>query len=112
MCVGGECGVCMECVWGVECTDEEARDHNVNQKLHYVCDSCSYTTIQYTCMHTYLQHILCGLGSSIILRPPLEVILVLLAVHVLADCLAQQAVPLLAQGTVELVHLIFRIPHS
>ena len=55
---------------------------------------------------TCLQHLLSLFRSLIIGSPPLEVILIFLAVHALVDGLTQQAVPLLAKRTVELVHFI------
>ena len=54
----------------------------------------------------YLQHLLCFLGSLIVSSTPLQVILVLLAVHVLVNGLTQEAVLLLADGAVEVIHLV------
>ena len=55
---------------------------------------------------THIEHGLGCLGSLIVGRPSLQVLLVLLAVHVLVDGLALDAVHLVADGAVEEVHLI------
>lgn len=65
-----------------------------------MCTKVSYSSFP------YLQHFLGGLDCFIIGCPPLQVILVPLAVHALMDGLAQEAIHLAADGAVELVHLI------
>ena len=54
----------------------------------------------------YLKHLLRLLGRLVVGSSPLEVVLILLAVHILVDGLAQDAVFLATHRAVELVDLV------
>ena len=57
-------------------------------------------------VYIYLQHVLGGLGSSVVLRSSLQVVLILLAVHILVDGFAEKAVWLLANGAHKLIDFV------